>query len=128
MKYLNPENILQIHLEVIEATGGLDGLRDLGLLESATARPQASFAGKDLYLNIFLKSASLAHSLILNHPFVDGNKRTAVSAVIVFLEQNRKELEATQEEFVNFALWIEGERPEIKKIATWIRQHSRPLK
>lgn len=124
MKYLTPENILQIHFEVIEETGGSHGLRDVGLLESAAKRPKASVGGKDLYPNLFLKGAALVHSLLLNHPFVDGNKRTAVLALMEFFLLNGREISATQKEVVNLALWVENKKPEIEEIAAWIKKHA----
>lgn len=60
-------------------------MRDIGLLQSAIARPQATFEGRDLYGDIFAKAAALMHSLVQNHPFLDGNKRTAIGAVVIFL-------------------------------------------
>lgn len=127
MRYLSVENIIQIHFEVIEEIGGSHGLRDLGLLESAVARPRAAFGRKDLYPNLFLKGAALVHSLLLNHPFIDGNKRTAVLALMEFFLLNGKEISATQKEVVEFALWIENKKPEIEEIASWIKKHSQPL-
>ncbi len=123
MKYLTPQNVIQIHFELVEETGGLHGLRDLGLLESAVARPQASFGGRDLYPNLGLKAAALVHSLLLNHVFSDGNKRTATISMIEFLILNGKEFKATNEELVNFALWVENKKPTIEQIAKWIKKH-----
>lgn len=124
MRYLTSENIIQIHFEIIEAIGGSHGIRDTGLLESATERPKASFGGKDLYPNIFLKTAALVHSLLFNHPFIDGNKRTAVVAMIEFLKINNKNLKVEQKELVDFALWVENKKPTIEKIADWIKKHT----
>jgi len=67
---------------------GSHGVRDLHLLEAAAARPQATFEGKDLYSDIFSKAAALLDSIIRNHPFLDGNKRTAIGAACLFLERN----------------------------------------
>lgn len=125
MKYLTPQNVIQIHFELVEATGGLQGLRDLKLLESAVARPQASFGGKDLYPTLILKAAALVHSLLLNHVFTDGNKRTATVAMIEFLIINGKKFEATNREIVSFALWIENKRPSLDQIANWIKKHTK---
>ena len=74
--FLTPQQVLFIHARLIDTTGGEHGLRDLGLLESAVARPQATFDGNELYPTIFLKTAALMDSLAHNHPFVDGNKRS----------------------------------------------------
>ncbi|MCR4324652.1 MAG: type II toxin-antitoxin system death-on-curing family toxin [Candidatus Curtissbacteria bacterium] len=123
MKFLTPQNIIQIHFELVEATGGLQGLRDLGLLESAVLRSRASFGGKDLYPNLVLKAAALVHSLLLNHVFVDGNKRTATISMIEFLLLNGKSFKATNKEIVIFALWVENKKPTIEEIADWIKEH-----
>ena len=124
MRYPTPQNVIQIHHEIIDETGGLHGIRDVGLIESAVERPRATFAGKDLYPNIFLKAAALVHSLLLNHPFLDGNKRTAVVAMIEFSSLNGKGIKAKQDEIVNFALWIENKKPTIEEIAAWIKKHA----
>jgi death-on-curing protein len=78
------EDILNLHQFSIQKYGGSDGLRDSGLLESAIARPFQSFGGEDLYPSIFEKAAALGESLIINHPFIDGNKRTGTVAMIAF--------------------------------------------
>lgn len=78
MKYLTVEQVLFIHARLVSEISGTHGVRDLGLLESAVARPQATFEGNDLYSDIFSKAAALMESLIGNHPFVDGNKRTGM--------------------------------------------------
>lgn len=124
MRYLTPENIVQIHFEVIEETGGSHGLRDTGLLTSAIHRPMATFGGKHLYPSVFLKGAALVHSLLLNHSFVDGNKRTAVLSLMAFLELNGRDIKASQKEVVEFALWVENKKPDVAEIAGWIKKHS----
>ena len=124
MRYLSAENVIQINFEVVEATGGSQGLRDTGLLESAVGRPQSTFSGKDLYTTIFRKAAALIHSLLLNYAFVDGNKRTATVVMIELLIFNGKEFEATNKEVVELAMWIEGKKPTIEQISKWIKNHS----
>jgi death on curing protein len=79
---------------VVEQAGGATGLRDLGALESAVAQPRATFGGADLYESLAAKAAALGHSLALNHPFVDGNKRVAHVAVETFQVLNGYELTA----------------------------------
>ncbi|HEY4694721.1 MAG TPA: type II toxin-antitoxin system death-on-curing family toxin [Candidatus Nanoarchaeia archaeon] len=125
MRYLSPQDIIQIHFEIVEATGGLHGLRDLGLLESAAARPQATFGDEDLYPSLELKAAALTHSLLLNHMFADGNKRTATVCMIEFLILNDRKFEAENKEIVDFALWVENKKPTIEKITEWIKKHTR---
>lgn len=123
MKYLTTENVLQIHFEIIEETGGSQGLRDPGLLDSAVGRPQTTFGGKDLYPTLVLKASALIHSLLLNHVFVGGNKRTATVSMIEFLILKDQKFEATNKEVVDLALWIENKKPKIEEIAVWIKNH-----
>ena len=85
MKYLTSHRVLFIHDQVIRRTGGSYGVRDLGLLESAVYRPQTTFDAQDLYLSIFDKAAALLQSLLKNHPFIDGNKRTALSLSLIHI-------------------------------------------
>ncbi|MCJ7584226.1 MAG: type II toxin-antitoxin system death-on-curing family toxin [Anaerolineales bacterium] len=75
--------------------GGAHGVRDLAMLESAVARPQTTFGGKDLYPDLFTKVAALLDSLINDHPFVDGNKRTGITAAALFLRRNGYRLKAS---------------------------------
>ena len=88
IRYLNVEAVKAIHEEVLAAHGGSAGLRDNGLLESAVAAPQASFGGEVLIKNAVEIAAAYLYYLCGNHPFVDGNKRTALAACLVFLEGN----------------------------------------
>lgn len=122
------EELLYLHDRIIERTGGSHGLRDLGLLESALARPFSSFDKKDLYPTHHLKAVALIHSLLLNHPFVDGNKRTAFAAMSRLLEQRKTFLKGKDKEFVDFALWVGSKKPEVEEIARWIKEHSRKEK
>lgn len=125
VKYLTPKDVLLLHNMMIESAGGSHGLRDYGLLESAVGRPQASFGGEDLYLTLFLNCAALVHSLLLNHMFVDGNKRTAMFSAMTFLELNGYIFDATQKEVVEYALIIENQKPSIEEIADWLKNHSK---
>ena len=83
--YLSLEQVLGLHRIQLQRFGGAAGLRDRGLLESALARPQMTFGGEDLYPDIPAKAAALLHSLVANHPFVDGNKRVGAHAGILLL-------------------------------------------
>lgn len=124
-KYLTVKDVLLLHDLAIEAAGGSHGLRDLGLLESALGRPQAAFDGEDLYPTIFLKAGAFLHSLLRNHPFVDGNKRTSMYAAMTFLELNGYQFIAKQKEVVTFALQIENEKLSVEEIAEWLKKHTR---
>lgn len=125
MKYLTPQQILALHNQIIKRTGGSHGLRDIGLLESAAGRPRASFGGKDLYQTLFDKAAALMHSLLKNHPFIDGNKRTALSSAGVFLKMNGYTLINSHEKEMRFALDVEANRYTLEEISDWLRKHSK---
>ena len=86
--HLNEEIVREIHRDVLAAFGGLDGVRDAGLLESAVAAPQASFGGESPFADVIEVAAAYLFYLCRNHPFIDGNKRTALTAAIVFLRLN----------------------------------------
>ncbi|HEY5600778.1 MAG TPA: type II toxin-antitoxin system death-on-curing family toxin [Patescibacteria group bacterium] len=119
------DEIVAIHFRVTEKTGGSQGVRDWDLLSSALGRPQATFGGEDLYPDIFLKAAALIQSLSSNHPFVDGNKRTALTTLEYFLDLNEYNLKATQREKVDFTLWAENKKPSLEQIAGWIKDHAK---
>lgn len=124
--YISVDEVLIIHDDMIRRYGGSFGIRDLGLIESALARPQASFGGEDLYPTIFAKASALFHSLIFNHAFVDGNKRTTITVIARFLSLNGYELKTTQKEIVEFPLWVENTHPTIEAIEQWLKTHTKP--
>lgn len=124
MNYLTPEQVLFIHYRLIEETGGSHGIRDTKMLQSAVARPMAVFSRKELYPDIFLKAATLMHSIIKNHPFVDGNKRTAITAASIFLLRNNCRLTASNKELQRFTLNVAEKDVELQDIAKWLERHS----
>lgn len=124
MLYLTAEQVLFIHARLIVATGGDPGVRDIGLLESAIARPQATFGGRDLYPDLFSKAAAMMSSLILNHPFVDGNKRVGITATGLFLRQNGHQLQTSSAQLEAFTLQVAQGGPTIAEIARWLEQNS----
>ena len=124
MEYLTFEEVYLLHERLIQLTGGSSGLRDPGLLASAVARPQASSDQEELYPDLWTKAAALMHSLIKNHPFVDGNKRTAVTATAIFLELNQHRLAASNDEVLRFAVQTAGEQVELEEIAAWLKAHA----
>jgi death on curing protein len=91
-EFLTLEDVLQIHEEQIDANGGIRGIRDQGLLESAVMMPQASFGGEYLHQNLFEMAAAYAFHIAENQPFLDGNKRTALVSALVFLDINSFEI------------------------------------
>ena len=100
MIVLSKEQILVLHEQLIEETGGSSGLKDEGLLESALASPFQSFDGKDLFPSVYQKAARLGFGLASNHAFIDGNKRIGAHAMLVFLLLNGVEIEYSQEELI----------------------------
>jgi death-on-curing protein len=124
VEYLTVNEVLLLHARVIQRTGGSRGVRDMGLLESALARPRATFGGADLYPDLWTKAAALAHSLAQNHPFVDGNKRVALAAMGIFLELNGCQLTASNEDAVAFIQRLVTGEIGIEEMAAWPRTHS----
>lgn len=123
MRYLTPEQVLFIHARLIAETGGEHGVRDLGLLQSAIARPQAVFDGKELYPDIHHKAAALLESLVNNHPFVDGNKRTGITATAMFLRINTYSLTASNHEVESFVLSVASGGQAYVSILEWLQTH-----
>jgi len=124
MKYLTAEQVLFIHARLIEETGGEHGVLNLGLLQSAVARPQASFDGRDLYPGLFSKAAALLESLIGNHAFVDANKRTAITAVGLFLRVNGYRLKASNRELEDFTLQCAQHLVSLDQMILWFESQS----
>lgn len=120
MRYLTADDVILIH----EAEVGPEPIVDLGLLESAVLRPQTSVGGQDAYPDIHAKAAAMMHSLIRNHPFVDGNKRTAVLCCAVFYRLNGWKLAADQEDIVALALDIAEGQIDVASIAKALSEWS----
>jgi death-on-curing protein len=125
VEYLAVGQALALHEQQLQRYGGATGLRDRGALESALARPTATFGGEDLYPDIADKAAALMHSLALNHPFVDGNKRIAAFAAIVFVESNRHECLASPDELVETTISVAEGKMAVEALAIWFRQRLR---
>ncbi|MBI2430783.1 MAG: type II toxin-antitoxin system death-on-curing family toxin [Candidatus Levybacteria bacterium] len=126
--YITLDVVLAIHDDMVERYGGSHGIRDLGLIQSALARPQASFGGEDLYPTILDKAAALFHSLIFNHAFTDGNKRTSITTTARFLYINGYEFKVDKKEFIDFPLRVENKHLAIEEIAKWLKTHTRKRK
>lgn len=112
---------------MVKGFGGLHGIRDLGLIESAVERPKVTFDGVELYSDIFAKAAALMHSLLKNHAFVDGNKRTAYSSCGVFLKLNGYKLQNMHKASLEFAMNVENNSLELEEIAAWLKKHTKKL-
>lgn len=127
MIHLTEEQIFKIHSQMIAKTGGSDGVRDKGLLDSALNTPFQTFGGTELYPDIMLKAAVLCRSIVCNHPFIDGNKRTGVQAMLVFLEINHILIEYTQADLIEFGLSVASGKYGIDEIFQWLTKHYLPL-
>ncbi len=127
-QYLTPEQVLFLHSRLTAETGGGYGVRDLGMLLSALGRPQATFEEKDLYPDLFTKTAALMDSLVRNHPFIDGNKRAAISSAAMFLRINGYKLTVESEEMVRFTLACAQSQFSVEEISEWFRRYSVSIK
>lgn len=125
--FLTTEQVIVIHNDQIERYGGSHGIASLSLLESAVMRLQTSFGGKDLYPMIFDKGAAMMHSLIMNHAFVDGNKRTGTVSTLVFLELNGYKLIVSQENLISAALKVRHKKWSLAQISSWLKKHSKKI-
>ena len=126
-RYLATETVLEIHEELVIRYGGSQGVRDYGLVDSAVARPRAGFGDYEAYPDLFMKAAVLGHSLLKNHPFVDGNKRTAIASIGMFLEENGYQLIQSKGHLYRLALEIENNSMPEDKIALWLKKHSKKM-
>ena len=124
MRYLTPEQVLFIHARLIAETGGEHGIRDLELLQSAVNRTRTTFDGGELYPSINQKAAALIESLVNNHPFIDGNKRTGITAGVMFLLLNGYSLTVSNEELETFTLSIASGGQTVETITEWIKKNS----
>ena len=127
MRYLTLEEILKAHEALIRKYGGSSGMRDQGLLESAIHRPQAIVFGKPAYPSIFDKSAAICHSLLFNHPFLDGNKRSAFAACHLTLLLNSWDLISTPDETYDFLLDVINHHKDWQEISRWLKDHSKKI-
>ena len=123
MTVLTKKQLLRLHSQLIAETGGVDGLRDEGMLESAMNAPFQSFAGEEVYLSLQQKAARLCFGLVKNHPFIDGNKRTGTHAMLVFLALNGIELDYTQEELSGVILSLAAGEIGHGELLRWVIEH-----
>jgi len=123
MRYLTVGEVLGIYDRVIKQSGGGVGIRDLGALESAVAQPRMTFNGEELYRTIVEKASALGFSLIQNHPFIDGNKRTGHAAVEIFLMLNGFEISASVDEQVEIILGVASGKISREVFTNWLQTH-----
>jgi len=122
-QFLTLDDLLESHTEQIAAYGGSEGLRDLGLLESALAQPQATLEGEYLHHDLFEMASAYLFHLVRNHPFIDGNKRVGLEAALVFLEINGITVNATDDDFVELVLQTARGESTKQQIAEFFRSH-----
>lgn len=118
------DEVFELHEKSILDYGGSRGLRDIGLLQSALARPFQTFGGEDLYPTIFKKAAALGESLIVNHPFIDGNKRTGMLCMTAFLMVNNYTFIASSHDFYNFVINISTGSISFEEIVAWLKTNT----
>ena len=123
MRYLTVGEVLEIYRRVMQQSGGLAGIRDLGVLESAVAQPRMTFGGLELYPTLVEKAAALGFSLIQNHPFLDGNKRTGHAAIEIFLVLNGYQIRASVDEQVEIILRVAEGDMSRETFAEWLSSH-----
>ena len=123
MKKLTREQVLLLHQILIEAHGGGPGIRDEGLLDSALETPFQTFGGQYLLPTIQQKAVRLGFGLIMNHPFVDGNKRIGTHAMLTFLALNGIELEYTQKELYEIILDVAAGKATFEELLEWVLNH-----
>ena len=113
------DDILILHDKSIEMYGGAKGIRDLGLLESAIARPFQTFGGEDLYPSAIEKAAALGESLIINHPFIDGNKRTGMLGIVTLLLEHEIDIDVPGDDFYSMVIKISTGEMKFEEIVEW---------
>lgn len=123
MRYLTLVEVLELHEAVVASSGGARGIRDIGALESAVSQPRLTFDQADLYPDIISKAATLCFSLIMNHAFVDGNKRVGHAAMEVFLVLNGLEIAATVDEQERIILDLASGRLTREEFTAWVSDH-----
>jgi death-on-curing protein len=123
MIILTVDEIIALHAKLTAVTGGSGGLRDRGLLESAVMNCFQTFGGEELYPGIIEKAARLAFGICANHPFVDGNKRAAVTSLLTVLRLNDVSVSYTQKELAALGLGVANGSLDYEAVAEWVRSH-----
>jgi death-on-curing protein len=122
IRYLSLSEILDLHQRIRAISGGAEGIRDLGALESAIAQPRATFGARDLYPGVLTKAAALCYFLVLNHPFVDGNKRVGHAAMETMLILNGFEIAAGVEEQERTILDLAAGKLSRENFTDWLKR------
>jgi death-on-curing protein len=127
MRWLQLAEVLELHRRLIDQSGGMAGIRDLGLLEASLAQPRQTFGGIDLYPELIEKAAALGFSLIQNHPFVDGNKRIGHAAMEITLVLNGVELVASVDSDEAVVLAVAMGELNREAFTNWVKTHQQPI-
>jgi death-on-curing protein len=122
---LDIEQVIYLHERIIAAAGGKQGIRDFALLHSALERCKVTYGGRELYPTLLHKAAALLHSMVMNHAFDDGNKRTAYAIMSRFLNHNGVRIDATQEDVVIICVAVDNEGLKVKEIVEWLHKHTK---
>lgn len=125
IRSLTITEVLEIYQRIMKQTGGLVAIRDFGALESALAQPYMTFGGNELYPNLAETAAALGFSLIQNHPFADGNKRTGHAAMAMFLAINGYMIDASIDEQTEVILSVAAGKLERDQFTKWLSNHIR---
>jgi death-on-curing protein len=123
MRYLTLNEVLVLHRQLLELSGGADGIRNIGGIESAIAQPRMTFGGEELYPTIVEKAVALGYSIIMNHPFIDGNKRAGHAAMEVFLVLNGYEISASVDDQEKVILSVAAGKTSRKELESWVQLH-----
>lgn len=124
MRYLSISEILELHERLIASSGGASGIRDLGTLKSCISQPHASFENRDLYPGVITKAGALCFSLVMNHPFVDGNKRIGHAAMETLLILNGYEIDAHVDEQEHIILTMASGNLTRDAFINWLKKHT----
>lgn len=125
IRYLEIEQVVALHDIGIKEFGGIHGLRDKGLLTSAALQPQQTFGGEELYPTLFDKASVYAFFISENQPFLDGNKRTAISSAAVFLDLNGYEIKVPKGAIYKVMIEVANKRMSREELAQWFQRNSR---
>ncbi|WP_414624630.1 type II toxin-antitoxin system death-on-curing family toxin [Calothrix sp. CCY 0018] len=123
IRYLVLIEVIELHRQIIEQSGGALGIRDFGALESALAQPYMTFGGEELYPTLVDKASAIGFSLVMNHPFIDGNKRIGHAAMEVFLVMNGVEIDASVDEQESIFLSLASGKLNREEFTHWLKSH-----
>jgi len=127
-QYLSPEDMLRIHSGIIDETGGSHGVRDSHAIATLEDLPRQEMFGKETYPTVFLKGALYIRNIVFSHPFIDGNKRTAMAAADVFLQLNGYEISVKVGGVEAFALSVITEHLDLEEIAAWLKKNTKKIR